>query len=76
MQQAMIAFHIDHEGHWVANLTCGHTQHVRHTPPWQNRPWVMTEQGRNEKIGMMLQCKECDLQQTSAENILNPPNKI
>ena len=46
MQQAMIDFHLDEENHWVAELACGHTQHVRHTPPWQNRPWVMTEQGR------------------------------
>ena len=25
---------------WVAELECGHTQHVRHDPPWTNRPWV------------------------------------
>ncbi|WP_372983133.1 DUF3565 domain-containing protein, partial [Marinobacter sediminum] len=21
-------------------MSCGHFQHVRHNPPWQNRPWV------------------------------------
>ena len=60
MQQAIIGFHLDEEQHWVADLTCGHTQNVRHMPPWQNRPWVMTEQGRQEKLGMYLNCLKCD----------------
>ncbi|MBG4647725.1 DUF3565 domain-containing protein, partial [Pseudomonas aeruginosa] len=25
----MIDFHQDEEGHWVAVLSCGHTQHLR-----------------------------------------------
>lgn len=37
MQQAIIGFHLDEEDHWVADLVCGHAQHVRHNPPWQNR---------------------------------------
>ena len=53
MQQAIIGFHLDEEQHWVAELACGHGQHVRHTPPWQNRPWEMIEQGRKEKHGML-----------------------
>jgi hypothetical protein len=60
MQQAIVGFHLDDEGHYVANLACGHTQHVRHDPPWQNRPWVLPEQGRNEKLGMKLECKRCE----------------
>ncbi|OAL87430.1 acetyltransferase [Acinetobacter sp. SFD] len=60
MQQAIIGFHLDEEQHWVAELACGHDQHVRHTPPWQNRPWVMTKQGRKEKIGILLDCKKCE----------------
>jgi len=60
MQQAIVGFHIDEENHWVADLACGHTQHVRHDPPWQNRPWVLTEQGRKEKLGVMLECKKCE----------------
>lgn len=54
MQQAIVGFHLDKENHWVAEFTCGHGQHVRHDPPWQNRPWVLTEQGRREKLGAML----------------------
>ena len=54
MQQAIIGFHLDEENDWVADLACGHAQHVRHNPPWQNRPWVMTEQGRKEKLGVCI----------------------
>lgn len=60
MQQAIVGFHLDEEGHYVADLACGHGQHVRHDPPWQNRPWVLTKQGRKEKLGVMLECKKCD----------------
>ncbi len=60
MQQAIVDFALDDENHWYAILACGHTQHVRHDPPWQNRPWVITEQGRKEKLGVMLECKKCD----------------
>ncbi|MDY6460488.1 MULTISPECIES: DUF3565 domain-containing protein [Acinetobacter] len=60
MLQAIIGFHLDDEQHYVAELACGHNQHVRHTPPWQNRVWVLTEDGRKEKLGMMLECKLCD----------------
>lgn len=60
MQQAIIDFHLDEENDWVADLACGHGQHVRHNPPWQNRPWVITEQGRKEKLGVMLECKKCE----------------
>ncbi len=60
MQQAIIGFHLDEENDWVADLACGHGQHVRHNPPWQNRSWVITEQGRKEKLGVMLECKKCE----------------
>ncbi|MCH7384344.1 DUF3565 domain-containing protein [Acinetobacter dispersus] len=60
MQQAIVGFHLDEEGHYVADLACGHGQHVRHDPPWQNRPWVLTKQGRKEKLGVMLECKKCE----------------
>lgn len=60
MKQAIIGFHLDELEHWVADLACGHTQHVRHDPPWQNRPWVVTAQGRSEKIGFELNCVECN----------------
>ena len=60
MQRAMRAFHLDAEGHWVAELSCGHRQHVRHQPPFTLRPWVLTETGRAERIGQSLECAACD----------------
>ena len=55
----IVGFHTDDEGHWVADLECGHTQHVRHDPPWQTRPWVVTEEGRARFRGTELQCDVC-----------------
>lgn len=60
MQQAIVGFHQDEARHWVADLACGHTQHVRHDPPWMVREWVTTEEGRASRIGNSLDCKKCD----------------
>ena len=59
MHQRIIGFRTDDEGHWVAELDCGHTVHVRHDPPWQNRPWVLTTAGRDGMLGVVLDCKKC-----------------
>lgn len=59
MQQPIIAYHTDEEGHWVAELSCGHNQHVRHDPPWMSRPWVVTVAGRDSFMGTCLNCKKC-----------------
>jgi len=59
-EQAIVGFFLDADNHWVAELACGHTQHVRHTPPWQHRPWVLTHTGRSEKLGRMLNCVKCE----------------
>ncbi|MEO5567231.1 MAG: DUF3565 domain-containing protein [Gemmatimonadaceae bacterium] len=52
-------YHQDDAGLWVAELDCGHQQHVRHDPPWQNRPWVITSSGRTEHVGSELHCRLC-----------------
>jgi hypothetical protein len=57
--QRIVGFHQDEERHWVAELECGHSQHVRHDPPWQVRPWVVAEAGRKDFIGKALMCAEC-----------------
>lgn len=54
------AFRQDEHGDFIAVLECGHTQHVRHRPPWQIREWVTTEAGRNQKLGVLLECPECE----------------
>ena len=56
----MVGFHLDDQGDWVAELECGHTQHVRHRPPFQLRPWVLQERTRNERMGAPLECPLCD----------------
>jgi hypothetical protein len=56
---SIVGFHQDEEGHWVADLECGHTRHVRHEPPWMERPWVLTEEGRAGMLGTRLACAEC-----------------
>lgn len=60
MQQPITGFHQDEEGHWVAELACGHGQHVRHKPPFINRPWVLTEAGRQAHVGLSLNCLKCE----------------
>ncbi|HEU5002213.1 MAG TPA: DUF3565 domain-containing protein [Actinomycetota bacterium] len=60
MLRLIVGFHQDQEGDWVAELDCGHTQHVRHRPPFQLRPWVETDEGRAGRIGMELDCPRCE----------------
>lgn len=55
----IVTFHQDECGDWVADLECGHRQHVRHDPPWQDRPWVQTLEGRAPYLGHELRCKKC-----------------
>ena len=60
MKKRIFGYHLDDEHHWVAELECGHEQHVRHQPPWINRPWVTTQEGRDSKLDEMLDCRKCD----------------
>lgn len=59
MKQPITGFHKDEEDHWVAQLACGHNQHVRHDPPWVNRPWVVSPEGRDTMLGVELNCVKC-----------------
>ncbi len=60
MKQKIVGYHKDDEDYWVAELTCGHFQHVRHNPPMVSRPWVLTDEGRESMLGYELNCKKCD----------------
>jgi hypothetical protein len=60
MLQNIFAFHKNNDNDWVAELACQHFQHVRHKPPFINRPWVMSESGRDSMLGTTLDCKKCD----------------
>jgi tellurite resistance-related uncharacterized protein len=60
VERAIVGFHVDDEGDWVAHLDCGHRQHVRHRPPFQERPWVLEPAGRAGRLGAPLDCPLCD----------------
>jgi len=60
MRQAIVGFHTDEHGDWVAELICKHNQHVRHNPPWVVREWVLSDAGRASKMGEKLDCLKCD----------------
>ncbi len=60
MKRKITGFHQDERGDWVADLECGHTQHVRHQPPFHMRPWVLTPEGRQSRLGVELECVKCN----------------
>lgn len=60
MEQRIEDYRCDEEGHWVALLDCGHPQHLRHKAPFENRPWVLTAEGREANKGAILNCVRCD----------------
>ena len=59
MQRRITGFHQDEHDDWVADLDCGHGQHMRHNPPWTSRPWVTTAEGRARYLGQTLHCRKC-----------------
>lgn len=60
MNRAIVGFHRDEVSDWVAQLACGHGRHVRHRPPFQEKPWVVTAEGRASRVGSELDCVRCD----------------
>jgi tellurite methyltransferase len=60
VERFICGYHQDDLGDWVAELVCGHNQHVRHRPPFQLRPWVLTEPERLGRLGTPLDCPLCD----------------
>ncbi|WP_437308887.1 DUF3565 domain-containing protein [Sorangium sp. So ce388] len=60
MLRPITGYYQDDAGDWVAELSCGHGQHVRHRPPFLARPWVITPEGRASRLGAELDCVRCD----------------
>ena len=60
MQRRIAGLHRDEDGDWVAELDCGHRQHVRHRPPFQLRAWVLDDEERQARVGAPLECRLCD----------------
>jgi len=59
MERAIVGYHQDEHGDWVAELACGHERHVRHRPPFEQRPWVVEDSGRRQRLGTLLDCGLC-----------------
>ena len=60
MDRVIAGYHQDEAGDWVAELSCGHGQHIRHRPPFQLREWVLGAEERDSRIGTPLSCPLCD----------------
>lgn len=60
MQRPIIGYHQDEKGDWVAELCCGHGQHIRHKLPFHVRPWVQSAEGRSSMLRTELDCVCCD----------------
>jgi hypothetical protein len=58
-ERRMVGFRQDDAGDWIADLDCGHSQHMRHEPPWNERPWVTTVSGRRAHLGNCVPCLRC-----------------
>ncbi|NQD92836.1 DUF3565 domain-containing protein [Pseudomonas sp. CrR25] len=67
----LLDFRQDEDGHWVAVLSCGHTQHLRHQPPWQMRDWVLDPAQRRAQLGQPFACGWCA---AAAATGTTPPN--
>lgn len=62
-ERAIVGFRLDADGHWIADLACGHSQHMRHRPPFVERAWVVTAAGRAAKIGTRIDCRLCTVEE-------------
>jgi hypothetical protein len=60
MQRRIVGYDVDESGERVAILDCGHPQHIRHNPPFTNRPWTTTEEGCSSMLGKPLNCVRCE----------------
>ncbi|MFZ3155271.1 DUF3565 domain-containing protein [Pseudomonas sp.] len=63
----VLDFRQDEHGDWLAVLSCGHTQHLRHQPPWQNRAWVLDAQQRQAHVGEPFLCGWCATEYAASE---------
>ncbi|HEX4340584.1 MAG TPA: DUF3565 domain-containing protein [Polyangiaceae bacterium] len=63
----IVGFRQDDDGAFVAELACGHAQHVRHRPPFESRPWVTSEAGRRAFVGTALPCPLCRMPKLPAD---------
>ncbi|PRQ07571.1 DUF3565 domain-containing protein [Enhygromyxa salina] len=58
-ESQITGFHRDDEDIWVAELDCGHAQHIRHAPPFSLAAWVNEPAERAAHLGTRLRCQLC-----------------
>lgn len=63
-------FQQDTAGDWIAELGCGHDQHVRHKPPFWVNTWIGTAEGRAAHLGQPLPCVQCERSELPAGHAL------
>jgi hypothetical protein len=56
VNRPITGFLLEDQGDWAATLSCGHRQHVRHSPPFESRTSVTTSVGRASRMGVMFDC--------------------
>ena len=61
MKRAITGFHLDRFQEWVADLECGHKLNMRHNPPYMECRWVGKGKERDEHIGDVYECVDCDM---------------
>lgn len=71
MERAITGFRRGDDGHWVADLACLHSQHVRHQPPFRLAPWVLDEGERAARVGLPLDCPLCDRAELPGDLVLD-----
>jgi tellurite methyltransferase len=60
VERLIYGFHRDEENDWVAEISCGHDQHMRHRPPFQLREWTTDAAGRDSHVETPIGCSLCD----------------
>lgn len=60
VERSIAGYHQDGRANWVAELDCGHNQHLYHRPPFQLRPWVLEVSARTDHLGTPIDCPLCD----------------
>jgi tellurite methyltransferase len=60
VERAIVGFHRDDAGDWVAELSCAHRRHIRHNPPFRVAPWILDPVQRQARIGSLIDCGLCE----------------
>ena len=62
--EKITGFDLEEDNHWGTDVSWGHTKYVRHNPSWQQRKWVLSDNGRNDFIEFELEFKSCKADQS------------